>query len=311
MDGGSSPRELSRAVAAPLPPWEQPVELPRTSYPPPPVVPGPPLTPWPPAVPEPPVRPRWASHLGRVVTGVTLALVVLLALRVSAWQPTDHRPPPGVEEQGLRISVVQAPPPLSASYRFLRMQPDGRTPVTWSPCRPIHYVVRPDNAPPGGAELLTDSFARLSAATGLTFVDDGATSERPDFDRPLYQPARYGERWAPVLITWATPAEVPEFTGTIAGETGARWAMTSHGQKVYVTGSIALKSGLFGRLRTEVGYQLARSIVLHELGHLVGLAHVDDPSQIMTATSAGQNGYQAGDLAGLVLLGSGPCRPDV
>jgi hypothetical protein len=310
MDGGSSPRELSRAVAAPLPPWEQPVELPRATLPPP-VAPGPPVEAWPPAVPGLPVRPRWASHLRRVVTGVALGLVVLLAFRVSAWEPTGHRPPPGREEQGHRLSVVQAPPPLSASYRFLRMQPDNRTPVTWSPCRPIHYVVRPDNAPPGGAELLSDSFARLSAATGLTFVDDGTTSERPDFDRPLYQPARYGKRWAPVLITWATPDEVPDFHGKIAGEAGARWARASSGKLVYVTGSIALKSGLFQQLQTEAGYQLSRSIVLHELGHLVGLAHVDDPTQIMTTTSAGQNGYQDGDLAGLAQLGSGPCRPDV
>jgi len=26
--------------------------------------------------------------------------------------------------------------------------------VTWSPCRPVHYVVRPDNAPAGGEQVL-------------------------------------------------------------------------------------------------------------------------------------------------------------
>ena len=76
--------------------------------------------------------------------------------------------------------------------------------MPYDPCRPIHYVVRPDGAPPGGAELIRTAVAQVSGATGLQFVDDGPTQEAPSTDREAYQPELYGRRWAPVLIAWST-----------------------------------------------------------------------------------------------------------
>ncbi|WP_432519770.1 hypothetical protein [Kineococcus sp. SYSU DK006] len=71
------------------------------------------------------------------------------------------------------------------------------TPVAWKPCRPIHYVTRPDGAPTGAQQLMQQAIARVSAATGLRFIDDGATTEAPSPQRRPYQSERYGERWAP------------------------------------------------------------------------------------------------------------------
>ncbi len=51
-----------------------------------------------------------------------------------------------------------------------------------------------------------------------------------------------------------------------------------------------------------------RSVVLHEIGHLLGLDHVADPSQVMYEFSSPDvTAYQAGDLAGLEALGTGRC----
>ena len=50
----------------------------------------------------------------------------------------------------------------------------------------------------------------------------------------------------------------------------------------------------------------------HEFGHLVGLDHVDDPTQLMyPSTSPAVSTFGGGDLAGLAALGSGACAPNV
>lgn len=223
-------------------------------------------------------------------------------------------PSPGHEEQNHRL--LPASPVRfggeGSSVRFLRHQGDSAKPVTWSPCRPIHYVMRPDNAPSGGAALVRSAIQLVSAATSLSFVDDGATNEAPSEDRQAYQPSRYGQRWAPVLVTWATAQEVPDFGVDIAGEAGASRVSTPSGDTTYITGAVALDATKLTSLVNTGRAGLATSVVLHELGHLMGLAHVPDASQIMFPRSSDAiAAYGQGDLVGLGELGRGPCQPDI
>jgi hypothetical protein len=52
--------------------------------------------------------------------------------------------------------------------------------------------------------------------------------------------------------------------------------------------------------------------MLHELGHLVGLAHTSDSTQIMYSESQfNVNKYGAGDRRGLALLGAQACYPNI
>jgi hypothetical protein len=199
----------------------------------------------------------------------------------------------------------------STGYGFLLVQKDGR-PVTWSPCRPIHYVVRPGGAPPHGDELIEDSFARLGRVTGFRFVNDGTTQEEPRWDRPAYQPDRYGKRWAPVLVTWATLPSAPEIGAQLAGEAAPQPVATRSGDLAYVTGLVALEPNELNKATARYGESAARMIVMHELGHLMGLDHVADASQIMSPRASPLvTEYQPGDRAGLNALASGPCQPDV
>ena len=49
-----------------------------------------------------------------------------------------------------------------------------------------------------------------------------------------------------------------------------------------------------------------RDVIMHELGHLAGLGHVDDGRSVMRDTGAGpMTWYSPGDLAGLWALGKG------
>ena len=161
--------------------------------------------------------------------------------------------------------------------------------------------------------MIAAAVKRVTKATGLVFIDDGATDEAPSQERDVYQPDRYGDRWAPVLITWATPAEVPDFGVDIAGEAGPVRVVSGDGNnEAYVSGTVALDPVKIDEIRTTMGEPVARAVIMHELGHLVGLAHTEHDDQLMFPRgNAGVTKYANGDRTGLALLGQGPCQPDL
>ncbi|WP_275778357.1 peptidase M10A and M12B matrixin and adamalysin [Paenarthrobacter sp. Y-19] len=219
-------------------------------------------------------------------------------------------PLPGREEADAPLGT---PPPLvqaSSSYKFLAVKEDG-TPLAYSPCRPIHYVVNSDLAPASWQVLVEKAVHETGRATGLRFIYDGPSSEVPSPNRSGYQPARYGDRWAPVLIAWSTPEQVPRLTGQTVGLGGSSSIGLSNGYKAYVTGTVSLDAPQFaGIVDTPDGEDIGVAVIMHELGHLVGLDHVDDPRQLMFGQASWVREYAAGDLTGLAELGSGPCSKD-
>ncbi len=233
------------------------------------------------------------------------------SLRAAAAAPGSR---PGVDVPAHPAEDVARQPlgrpglaPLGdGGYAFLATHPDG-TPVAWDPCRPIHVVVRPDNEPPGGRSLLLSVLGELSAASGLQFVDDGSTRETPAQDRARYQRQRYGDRWAPVLVAWSSPAETPLLTDDILGVAGPD-SYGSGPERRFVSGVAVFNAPLLAQQLSGGEGAKARAVLLHELGHLVGLAHVRDAFQVMYDTNSYPLArYHAGDLRGLELLGQGAC----
>jgi hypothetical protein len=224
-------------------------------------------------------------------------------------------PAPSREESGRPLGV---PAPLAATSRsdvFIAHQADGTTPVTYDPCRPIHYVIRPKGEVVGGDQIIKDAISRVSQATGLRFIYDGPTSEPPSVQRQPYQPKGYGDRWAPVLISWVTASENQDFAaGTfVTGEGGSTRIRLPNDASVYVTGGVELDPArLSGIQHSPGGGEIVRAVVLHELGHLVGLGHVADATQIMyPQTQVAVIDFGAGDLTGFAALGKGQCQPDL
>ncbi|WP_120954498.1 peptidase [Arthrobacter oryzae] len=230
--------------------------------------------------------------------------------------PLTGYPTPGHEEAAAPLGRPAPVSVMSAAYAFMDKDDSGH-PVRYDPCRPIHYVTRAANSPAAGPELIQQAIADVSRATGLVFIDDGPTTEAPSDEREPYQPDRYGDRWAPVLIAWETTAEEPRFTNpdegyTILGIGGSEDVSIGDTDFTYVSGQLKLNAPGLHSIIEDEGPAQARGTIEHELGHLVGLDHVKDPTQLMNPTdSAGLNSYQAGDLAGLAILGQGECRPGI
>ncbi len=272
------------------------------------------------------------SACGRRSRNSVVSLVVAAVLAVSlAWTATGHQllptpdsrttappvtrigPPPGLEEAAVPLGDPVQPSKPSTAFRFGATQPGSPDiPVAFSPCRPIHYVIRPEHSPRDGEAVINRAVSAVSKATGLFFVYDGATAEKPVRVRQPYQPSRYGDHWAPVLIAWADADEVPDLRGDTLGVTYPYGVSRFGGSQVYVTGSIVFDADDLTDLRAQGGGKFVPAVVKHELAHLVGLGHVKDPTQIMNPRATrGVYGFQAGDLAGLAALGRGACARDV
>jgi hypothetical protein len=194
----------------------------------------------------------------------------------------------------------------SNSYSFLASNPDG-SPVRWNPCQPIHYVTNMAMAPATAAGDLAGALARVSAATGISFVNDGATNEVPTVGRPSQQ-ARYGSGWAPVLIAWSTAGQSNLLPGGgVLGEGGATWTSAPGSPSVYVTGVVDVDAQASAVLTPGFGGGLTTGdMLLHEIGHVLGLGHTADRAQVMypDILSRSTSAYGPGDLSGFARLGA-------
>jgi hypothetical protein len=229
--------------------------------------------------PPPRRRPAW-------VLAVVLLLVVSLALVAIA-------------------PLLAGEPEHGTDFAFLGRAPSG-DPVRWNPCDPIHYVVNASLAPTGSLEDVHEAIRRISDATGIAFAYDGLSDEEPSAFRKPFMPDRYGTRWAPVLIGWVDPdaSDIPfeDAHGTASAVASPQfpYGMASD---LYVSGWIAMNR----EDPNPPGFGAPGEqgpVLLHELGHVMGLGHVPAFGEIMHAAGGGVTDLGPGDRKGLERLGS-------
>jgi hypothetical protein len=109
-----------------------------------------------------------------------------------------------------------------------------------------------------------------------------------------------------VLVAWASSDEVPDLAGSTAGIGGSTPARVG-GRVQYITGMVVLDTEAYDRMERQGDDRAEELILAHELGHVLGLDHVDDVGELMNAEYVGQDGFGPGDQEGLERLHDLPC----
>lgn len=234
----------------------------------------------PPPVAPPPVGPpreggRWARRLA----AAAVALVGISALLLR-WSSSHQEP----------------------AYAFLESV--GGHPVTYSSCQLIQVAVYPAGGPPDAEQLVREAVDSMRSATGLKIAVVGAFGgHAPNWNfkaGPVYPDD-------PIAVSWQDGSAIAELTNEIAGLGGSREITGRGGSKRYVAGTIALSRDYYAYLDRHHNHAEALAVLLHEFGHVLGLAHVDSPGELMYHRNIGRTTLGPGDLEGLRLLGKGPC----
>jgi hypothetical protein len=231
---------------------------------------------------------RWLGAVASVVATAAL-LTVLPGPAGDQFRRAVHLP------QHRVVPTVETT--RTGAFAFEHTQRGTSTPVSYNPCRRIHYVINPNGGPSGSASFIQAAVAEASRRSGFGFTYDGTRTDR-SFHRLS----------GPVLIGFAWPDELDQMpeNGDAVGLGGSVLVDDGDGFDQYRTGMVALKESWFRRQDAQGNTAAEQAVVMHELGHVLGLAHVDDPGELMYP-SVTRTTYGPGDLEGLARLGAVRC----
>lgn len=246
--------------------------------------------------------------LGGVVLGVVAALTV-----TPRGADVGRDAPATTVGSVVTLSEAVDVGPEGPGYALWGLDRNG-APLRWDPCDPIRFVMNPDGAPPSAEADLRTALALLAATSGLDLAFEGPTEERPAHDRPLVERHAVGVdttggptwRWRPVLVAWAVPGEGGLPLTPLDRGVALPVAVRDRDREAFVTGQVVMN-----RSRDDLTPGFADrsdslgALLVHELAHVLGLDHVDDPDELMwTEPGAGPVRLEPGDRAGLRAIGA-------
>ena len=212
-------------------------------------------------------------------------------------------PPPGplLDDLGLtggRPTVwLGALPDSASSFAFQTLDEHGH-PFRFWPCNPIRWK---HNIPDAAALASVRAAVEKAAdASGLQFIDEGDTTFTPTRSKSA-------ESTAEIFIATAARKSLQTEGRTAAPLVGLELAV----QAKFAGEPIRLGVGIL--LDERFTGEYLERIAMHELGHALGLDHVNDPTQVMNPEVYHYPAeWGAGDLAGLAKLSAPPkggCLP--
>ncbi|HEX8004103.1 MAG TPA: hypothetical protein VF519_15550 [Mycobacteriales bacterium] len=244
--------------------------------------------------------PEWAV-VARVVLDHAGTAVARLARReaatyeVRAVVPLAAGAGAASEPAALEVTDTGLGDPRAYRYLFLARG----VPARWNPCAVVTFRVNAAAARGTSLADLREALRRVTWETGVRFRELGSTR---------YVPGGRGFRYeADLVVAWTHATDSALLGGSRAATGGFEQPVAGRGGRPrirhgFVVVDVARLAGVgsgFGAGRTE------GELLLHELGHVMGLDHVDADHQMMRPElePVGSALYGAGDLTGLRRIG--------
>lgn len=181
------------------------------------------------------------------------------------------------------------------AYRYLHVRRGA--PARWNPCAVVTYRVNGADA----ARLadLREALRRVTHETGVGFRELGRTRQVPGSRGFAYD--------ADVVVAWTDRSRSDLLGGDRAAAGGFEYPAAGSGGRPRIrNGFVVLDAKVVATMPYGFGEGVTHGqVLLHELGHLMGLGHVEAEHQLMRSSVHRVRAalYGAGDLTGLRGIG--------